>query len=67
MEKITVRILIEMLAKCDWDNEVLCVSTKVMDRLEKAKTKNYAAELYRDSQKIKGLAFADKHLQIMYE
>lgn len=34
MEKVTVRELIEMLAKCNWDDEVTCITKYVGEEAE---------------------------------
>jgi len=45
MEKITVRTIIEMLAKCDWDSECTCVG-------EGTKAVVAASEQHKASHKI---------------
>jgi hypothetical protein len=49
MEKVTVRRIIEMLAKCDWDSECTCAA-------EGTKAVLVAAEQHKAGRKITGVS-----------
>jgi len=50
--KVTVREVIEMLAKCDWDSEVTCINEIINDNhnLSKADTKKLSHKITKISQ-----------------
>lgn len=60
-KRVTVRELIELLAKCDWDSEVTCISNCISSLQFKSRTKNLR-------KKITAVSYnAQQGTQILFE
>lgn len=60
MAKVTVREIIEMLAKCNWDDECTCAKKGVKEIL-------VAGEQHKASRKITGVCQFSQGTQIVFD